>query len=323
VKKSSKTMKQDFNHIESVYWVFTQLCNDQCDHCYNDSGPYGTRISEEECLQIIDHLPERIDRLILSGGEPLADRKKLFLIMDKLRERYDERTQFMLQTNGDLLTPDMLDKLIEAGITRFDIASIDRFHKHAGARLMELAELFDSRGVNGDDKDPLIDKDTYLHGHPLSWGAWGASEEMWLGGNWARGRAMEKDIWKRDPDHNFCAILSGARNFLGGYEDIPQEISIQLWKINPCCPGTKFPMGDARTEDVVDVLQRVSKMEVFQKLNEGDPWRMGEHLGVTEAEAKAKTKELENICLYCDTFFNEHMQEFNSGTFKELPVANK
>lgn len=323
MKKSSKIMKQDFNHIESVYWVFTQLCNDQCDHCYNDSGPYGTRISEEECLQIIDHLPERIDRLILSGGEPLADRKKLFLIMDKLRERYDERTQFMLQTNGDLLTPDMLDKLIEAGITRFDIASIDRFHKHAGARLMELAELFDSRGVNGDDKDPLIDKDTYLHGHPLSWGAWGASEEMWLGGNWARGRAMEKDIWKRDPDHNFCAILSGARNFLGGYEDIPQEISIQLWKINPCCPGTKFPMGDARTEDVVDVLKRVSKMEVFQKLNEGDPWRMGEHLGVTEAEAKAKTKELENICLYCDAFFNEHMQDFNSGTFKELPVVNK
>lgn len=323
MKKSSKIMKQDFNHIESVYWVFTQLCNDQCDHCYNDSGPYGTRISEEECLQIIDHLPERIDRLILSGGEPLADRKKLFLIMDKLRERYDERTQFMLQTNGDLLTPDMLDKLIEAGITRFDIASIDRFHKHAGARLMELAELFDSRGVNGDDKDPLIDKDTYLHGHPLSWGAWGASEEMWLGGNWARGRAMEKDIWKRDPDHNFCAILSGARNFLGGYEDIPQEISIQLWKINPCCPGTKFPMGDARTEDVADVLQRVSKMEVFQKLNEGDPWRMGEHLGVTEAEAKAKTKELENICLYCDAFFNEHMQDFNSGTFKELPVVNK
>ena len=24
----------------------------------------------------------------------------------------------------------------------------------------------------------------------------------------------------------------------------------QLWKINPCCPGTKDPLGDARIEKV-------------------------------------------------------------------------
>jgi organic radical activating enzyme len=314
-------MKADFNHCESLYWVFTQLCNDECDHCYNNSGPYGERISEEECMMIIDNLPERIDRIILSGGEPIADRKKLYNILDALREPYTNKgTQIMLQTNGDLLTEEILDTLIEKGVTRFDIASIDRFHKKAGARLMELAELFDSRGVNGEDKDPLVDKQNYLHGHPLSWGAWGATEDMWLGGNWARGRAMEKDIWKRDPEHNFCSILSGARNFLGGYEDIPQEISIQLWKINPCCPGTQFPMGDARREKVVDVLQRMSEHPVFQKLNEGDPWRMGEHLGVTEAEAKARTRELENICLYCDEFFNNNLQDLNPDTFVELPV---
>ncbi len=56
------------------------------------------------------------------------------------------------------------------------------------------------------------------------------------------------------------------------------EISIQLWKINPCCPGTKYPLGDARKEKVADVLQRVSKMEVFQQLNLGEPWQMGKHV---------------------------------------------
>lgn len=316
-------MKTDFNHCESLYWVFTQLCNDECDHCYNDSGPQGARISEEECLQIIDNMPERIDRIILSGGEPLADRKKLFMILDRLREKYiPHGTQIMLQTNGDLLNEKWLDTLIEKGVTRFDIASIDRFHKKAGARLMELAELFDSRGVNGDDRDPLVDKDSYLHGHRLSWGYWGATEDMWLGGNWARGRAMEFDIWKRDPQHNFCAILSGARNFLGGYEDIPQEISIQLWRINPCCPGTRFPMGDARTDKVADVLARVADHPVFQQLNHGKPWNMGEHIGISEADAKARTAELQNVCLYCDAFFNEHMQDFNHDTFRELPVVS-
>jgi hypothetical protein len=272
-------------------------------------------------MAIIENLPDSMDRLIISGGEPLADRKKLYNILDRLDERYQGEVQIMLQTNGDLLDGEKLDTLIEKGVKRFDIASIDRYHKHAGERLMELAELFESRGVDGDDKDPLIEKESFLTNRDVSWGYWGASEDMWLGGNWARGRAMEKDIWKRDPHHNFCAILSGARNFLGGYDDIPQEISIQLWKINPCCPGTKFPMGDARKEKVADVLERMSSHPVFKKLNEGEPWEMGEHLGISREEAIKATEKVENICLYCDQFFNEHMQDLNDGTFKELPVV--
>ena len=191
---NTKFMKSlDFNYCESLYWVFTQLCNDKCDHCYNLSGPQGARISEEECVAIIKNMPDRVDRLILSGGEPLSEKKLIWVILDKIKEKFGEKTQIMLQTNGDLLTGDILDKLIDKGVTRFDIASIDRYHKHSGNRLMELADLFDSRRVNGENKDPLIEKETYLvKRHSLSWGYWGATEEMWLGGNWARGRALEK-----------------------------------------------------------------------------------------------------------------------------------
>ncbi|RMF00939.1 MAG: radical SAM protein [Bacteroidetes bacterium] len=299
-------MTRNFDHIESLYWVFTQLCNDQCDHCYNFSGPYGSRISSEECLAIIDNLPTKVDRLILSGGEPLAERKKLYLILDRLKEKYGNDTQLMLQTNGDLLTGEILDTLIEKGITRFDIASIDRYHKAAGGRLMELAELFESRGVNGEEKEPLVRKDNYLHSFPLSWGYWGATEEMWLGGNWARGRALEKNIWMQQPEHNFCAILSGAIGFLSGGQAIPQEISIQLWRINPCCPGTKDPLGDARTERVADVLARVSGHPVFEMLDQGNPYRMGESIGVTEVYARERCQELKNVCLWCDEFFDKH-----------------
>lgn len=298
---------KDFNHCESLYWVFTQLCNDQCDHCYNNSGPQGKRMSEEECLLIIDNLPDRIDRIILSGGEPLAEKKLLYTILDALAARYGDGTQIMLQTNGDLLTGEILDILIEKGVTRFDIASIDRYHKHAGARLMDLASLFESRGVNGDDKDPLIEKETYLlKGKSLSWGYWGATEDMWLGGNWARGRAFEKGIWKRDPQHNFCSILSGGIGFLTGATGIPQEISIQLWKINPCCPGTWKAMGDARVEKVANVLARVAESPVFRKINEGDPLGMGESVGISREFATGRVEELKNVCLWCDEFFREY-----------------
>jgi organic radical activating enzyme len=304
----------NFNHCESLYWVFTQLCNDKCDHCYNLSGPQGARMSEEDCLNIIDNMPERVDRLILSGGEPLAEKKLIWTVLDKIQAKYGKNTQVMLQTNGDLLTGEILDKLIEKGVSRFDIASIDRYHKHSGERLMELADLFDSRGVNGENKDPLVDKDTYLvKEYPLSWGYWGATDDMWLGGNWARGRALEKSIWKRDARHNFCKILSGGVGFLTGGKDIPQEISIQLWRINPCCPGTYKAMGDARKERVADVLQRVSTSPVFQKINEGDPLSMGESVGISRAFAEARNEELQNVCLWCDEFFKNY---FDMETLK-------
>ena len=104
-----------FEHYESIYWVFTQLCNDTCAHCYNDSGPRGERISTEDCLAIVENLPAQLDRLILSGGEPLTERPKLYAILDALRAKYAGRTQIMLQTNGDLLTGEILDEIIARG----------------------------------------------------------------------------------------------------------------------------------------------------------------------------------------------------------------
>lgn len=314
-------MKSNFNHLESLYWVFTQVCNDQCDHCYNLSGPNGEKISTEECIAIIKNLPDHIDRIILSGGEPLAEKHKLFLILDHLQERYgNSQTQIMLQTNGDLLNEKSLDTLIEKGVSRFDIASIDRFHKFKGARLEVLSKLFLSRGVSGEEKDPLIDKETYLHQNKLSWGFWGATDDMWLGGNWARGRAMQTNLWKKDATHNFCKILSGARNFLGGYQDIPQEISIQLWKINPCCPGTFYPLGDARIQKIADVLSHHSTSKIMQALNHGKPLLMGEQLGIDQETAAQKAEKLENICLYCDSFFREHLGALNQENFIPLPL---
>jgi organic radical activating enzyme len=315
---------ENYNHAESVYWVFTQLCNDECDHCYNSSGPQGERISTEDCLKIIDNLPETMDRLILSGGEPLADRKKLYAILEKLEHRYQGSVEIMIQTNGDLLSEKRLKELIEKGVTRFDIASIDRYHKKAGARLDELKVLFDSQGVNGESSAPLIAKDNYVRGKKLSWGYWGATDDMWLGGNWARGRALEKDIWKRDAKHNFCGLLSGAIGFLDGAPDIPQEISIQLWAINPCCPGTKDAMGDARTEKVAEVLERVSHSEIFKKLNQGDAYGMGESIGISRAYAEKRGADLQNVCLWCDEFFTHHFNMKKLQAEKdELPLEEQ
>jgi organic radical activating enzyme len=310
-------MMQDFNHIPSVYWVFTQLCNDTCSHCYNLSGPRGERMSLEDCLKIVQHLPDKIDRLILSGGEPLAEKKLLYEILRAIQEKYGATTRVMLQTNGDLLTDKILDKLLSLGVCRFDIASIDRYHTHKNNHLSNLRSIFQKRNIPCDNDD---NTGYFLQEDIISWGYWGATEDLWLGGNWARGRALETNTWTQNPAHNFCAIHSGARNFLGGHDDVTQEISIQLWKINPCCPGTKYPMGDARKEKISEILSKVSSHPVFMALNDGEPLKMGEHLGLSQIEAEKQTEKLKNICLYCDQFFSTYMSEWNTDSFIPLPV---
>jgi len=308
---------QDFNHIPSVYWVFTQLCNDTCNHCYNLSGPRGERMSLEDCLKIVQHLPDKIDRLILSGGEPLAEKHLLYEILKAIQEKYGDTTRVMLQTNGDLLTDKILDKLLSLGVCRFDIASIDRYHTHKNNHLSNLRSIFQKRNIPCDNDD---NTSYFLQEDVISWGYWGATEDLWLVGNWARGRALETNTWTQNPAHNFCAIHSGARNFLGGHDDVTQEISIQLWKINPCCPGTKYPLGDARKDKISEILSKVSSHPVFMALNDGEPLKMGEHLGVSPIDAEKQTEKLKNICLYCDQFFTNHMSEWNTDSFISLPV---
>jgi hypothetical protein len=128
---------------------------------------------------------------------------------------------------------------------------------------------------------------------------------MWLGGNWPRGRAMRTGLWKRDGEHNFCAVLSGGKGFLGG-TDLPHEISVQLWRINPCCPGTREPLGDARIEKVSAVLERLADSPVFRRMNEGNPYAMGETLGISEKKGRARARQLGSVCFWCDEFFERH-----------------
>jgi hypothetical protein len=274
-------------------------------------------MSLEDCLKIVQHLPNKIDRLILSGGEPLAEKQLLYEILKAIQEKYGDSTRVMLQTNGDLLTDKILDKLLSLGICRFDIASIDRYHTHKNNHLSNLRSIFQKRNIPCDNDD---NTSYFLQEDIISWGYWGATEDLWLGGNWARGRALETNTWTQNPAHNFCAIHSGARNFLGGHDDVTQEISIQLWKINPCCPGTKYPMGDARKEKISEILSKVSSHPVFMALNDGEPLKMGEHLGVSPIDAEKQTEKLKNICLYCDQFFTTYMSEWNTDSFIPLPI---
>jgi hypothetical protein len=269
----------------------------------------------EEATQVVANFPTAENaplRIIISGGEPLVNRRLLYLCLDKLYDRYGNAPQYMLQTNGDLLTDTIMGELLEHHITRIDIASIDRYHKAKGERATVLKLLMEAHGMVHDDDGALVSL-THLTTHELSFAMWGANENFWIGGNWARGRGYEKNIYLKDPLHNFCAITSGAKGF-AGLAGTPEEIAIQLYHLYPCCPGTRMAIADLRVEPLTDAINRVKSHPMWQALNTGDAWKMGLYKGVSEDYAKARTAALGNVCLWCDEFFEKFYEAFEANS---------
>lgn len=295
--------------MDSVYWVFTLRCNDRCEHCYNNSSPTAETMPVEELLKVVPHLPEDLDSVCLSGGEPTVEMDKLVAILGALRARYGPGFPVTLQTNGDLLDAAKLTRLIDAGVDRFDVVSMDRFHKQRGGHRERLEELFLDHGlVDGEGRIP-----PGRHTVPGArcYKFWGATEELWLKGNWARGRALPHGHAKLDPTHNFCAIHSGARGFLDdGSPD--QDLHIQLTRLFPCCPTTYYDLGDVREAPVRALLDRVRGDPDWQALSRGRPQELGEASGQADAGG-ARLAALGDVCLWCDEYLRERFEGPRGG----------
>ncbi len=293
--------------MNSIYWVISRDCNQLCPHCYNDSGPGAPGLMPDEVDACIANLPDpddvEVGRFILSGGEVLAWPALLFRAIGGLWRRFGSRSQIWVQTNGDLLDGPMLDRLLESGVERIDVSSMDTFHPRATVeRRGDLSRLFGSRGLV--PAEPEGDGPRSARRYAF----WGATTEQWIGPLWPRGRARSKGLSTAAPEHEFCRMWSGAKGFLD-YHTVDCEVNVQLCDVYPCCPMTCRPLGSLLAEPLLAILDRCAQHPVFQALNEGRPEAMGEVLGIEEAEGFRRSRELGNHCLWCDEFFTAHAPE--------------
>ena len=287
--------------MESVYWVFTHNCNLRCAHCYNWSRPGAPTISRAQAGAVLGHLPDDLRRLILSGGEPLAEPELLLWLLEAARGRYP-RARLSIQTNGDLLDAPLLRRLLAAGLDGVAVASLDAFHPRPAGKFGALRALLTAHGLR---EEAVGDPATPKRRPPgPSFQVWGATPELWTGGIWPRGRAMKHGLARLLPEHNFCNRWSGALGFLD--DGTPrQEIAIQLTTAYPCCPGTVEPLGDVAAEPLAAILARHRDDPVWEALNRGDPASMGLADGVGRERAERRIRELGSVCLWCDEFFRE------------------
>ncbi len=299
--------------MESIYWVVSRDCNQECPHCYNDSAPGAPGLTLEQIDRCIASMPSTddvpLDRIIVSGGEVLVWPELLFHTLTGLRERYGHSTKLMVQTNGDLLDESMLDRLLAHNVCRIDVSSMDKFHPKSTLKRRDyLTHLFQSRGMieaskiaRGTGREPSA--------HPtLVYAFWGATPDQWIGPLWPRGRARTHNLSKAGPQHRFCAEWSGAKGFLD-YRRANCEVNVQLADVFPCCPMTCRPIGSLLEEPLLAILDRCARHPLYRALNEGRPEAMGEYLGISEEEGYRRSAELGNHCLWCDEFFTEHIPE--------------
>jgi AdoMet-dependent heme synthase len=110
-------------NLRLVAWEVTRSCNLACIHCRASAQdhPYENELTTEECLQFLDELAAFASPIvILTGGEPLL-RPDIFEVA-----RYGTGKGFRMTmaVNGTLLSPDVVETMLDAGIQRISV-SID------------------------------------------------------------------------------------------------------------------------------------------------------------------------------------------------------
>lgn len=127
-------------YFPSINLMITGKCNLNCIHCFNakDNERLNTELSYEEVLDILDQARDiGVQSFTITGGEPLVHRH----FMDIIHGIYDrDMNVFELNTNGILITQEMLDEFKVIGCDPLIKISYDGVGYHNWMRQDDRAE---------------------------------------------------------------------------------------------------------------------------------------------------------------------------------------
>ena len=107
-----------------ITFDITNKCNLRCLHCYNNSGEneyINQELNDAEVLSFIDEFKDiKLLNFCFCGGEPLLRSDLITEATRRLKEY--ECENIALVTNGFYLTEELLDKLINNGLTKIQVS---------------------------------------------------------------------------------------------------------------------------------------------------------------------------------------------------------
>jgi radical SAM protein with 4Fe4S-binding SPASM domain len=148
--------------LQIISWEATRKCNLKCSHCGSpaEEAILGNELSTQEVIDVFEVISKTFDmsqfkHINITGGEPFV-RKDLLTILQHLSQ-YSFYRNIDIQTNGIYIAnnPEVLDKLIEFGVTGIGISidglrdEHDNFRKIAGGfeKSVEAAKLAIGKGL--------------------------------------------------------------------------------------------------------------------------------------------------------------------------------
>ncbi|PKP63179.1 MAG: hypothetical protein CVT86_05900 [Alphaproteobacteria bacterium HGW-Alphaproteobacteria-8] len=335
--------------MESIYYVLCWACHRKCRHCYEKRfrpyarGALRAVVDEARAAfpRVIENLPDalrffdltapsetadggyvaRPGRIILAGGEVLVDpvrEEVLYPALEAIQKKYaGQGVRVVVQTTGDLVTPQIVEALLARGVWMISCAGMDDFHvgMEGDKRIPlqeRLREMFAAAGLRDSALGVTVRDWSDQTGDAPVYSFFGATEDAWIGKIWPRGRAWENSLSKAAITDNFCNAWSGGLHFLNrGYSG--SEVSIDPnGDVFPCCLKTASPLGNLREERLTDILDSLVGHPAFEALSMGRPDRMGLAHGWDMArflEASRTTKPngepYRNLCIGCDTFHKQ------------------
>jgi radical SAM protein with 4Fe4S-binding SPASM domain len=136
----SSLKEYDNYYFPSMNLMITGKCNLNCIHCFNakDNDRLNTELTYEEVLDILDQAKGiGVHSFTITGGEPLVHKH----FMDIIHAIYDrDMYVFELNTNGILITQEMLDEFKEIGCRPLIKISFDGIGYHNWMRQNDKAE---------------------------------------------------------------------------------------------------------------------------------------------------------------------------------------
>ena len=122
---------QEEHPLRQLFWESTLRCNLKCRHCGSDCkiSSLHPDMPFNDFRKVLERIKEKYDShnimVIVSGGEPLVRGD----ILKCGREIFNLEFPWGMVSNGRLMSPRMIDGLLEAGIHSLTI-SLDGFEEH-------------------------------------------------------------------------------------------------------------------------------------------------------------------------------------------------
>lgn len=300
--------------IKSFCFAVTRECPFECRRCFFCGSKDRESIDIASAREIIGILPNDLEAITLSGGEPFANIELLFDVLREISNRdFSELHQICILTTGFwAVSRDYVKRVVERsldlGVNMFAIGAFDRWHYEAGLerelpeRLVAvLKEDFGAIEPHSESNEDIL-RQLYSHSlyvRPM------ANE---LAVPVVRGMWALKDDEKGMFPSKLSTSLFMCRDFLNTSCGYAYYVNLN-GELHFCANFSAMPLGNLRDETFDSILRSAKDNQLLQMIHRGDMVAFAERyfgLSMEETERGLKNR---SKCGLCTRLFVEYFKD--------------